>query len=72
MQSYTFVLKHRSRRSNRVGDALSRKQFLLIVMQVEVVGFDEIKNLYPEDLDVVENWKACKEPVTLDRTRWLD
>ena len=43
----------------------------LTIMSVEVVGFDELKNLYPEDLDFVEAWKACKEPVTLDRTRWL-
>ena len=54
MQSYTFVLKHRSGRSNRVADALSRKQLFLTVMQVEMVGFDELKNLYPNDLDFVE------------------
>lgn len=28
--------------------------------------------LYPKDPNFVEAWKACKEPVTLDRTRWLD
>ena len=69
MQSYTFVLKHRSGRSNRVADALSRRQLLLTIMQVEVVGFDELKNLYHEDPDFVEAWKACKEAFTLDRTR---
>ena len=37
-----------------------------------MVGFDEIKNLYLEDLEFVEAWKVCKEPVTLDGTRWLD
>ena len=37
-----------------------------------MVGFDELKNLYPEDPNFVEAWKACKEPVTIDRTRWLD
>lgn len=72
LQSYTFVLKHRSGRSNRVADALSTRQLLLTVMQVEVVGFDELKNLYQEDPDFAEAWKACKEPVTVDKTRWLD
>ena len=66
------MLKHRSGRSNRVVDALSRRQLLLTVMQVEVVGFDELKNLYPEDPNFSKAWKACKEPITLDRTRWLD
>ena len=69
MQSYTLLLKHRSERSNRVADALSRRQLLLTVMQVEVVGFNELKNLYPKDLDFVEAWKACEEPRLLD-SRW--
>ena len=72
MQRYTFVLKHRSKRFNRVVYALSRRHLLLTKMQVEVVGFDELKNLYPKDPNFAETWKACKEPVTLDRTRWLD
>ena len=45
---------------------------MLIVMQVEVVGFDELKNLYPEDSDFAEAWKDCKEPIAIDRTKWLD
>ena len=36
------------------------RKLVLIAMQVEVVGFNELKNLYPEDLDFVEAWKACK------------
>ena len=48
------MLKNRSGKSNRVADALSRRQLLLAVMQVEVVGFDELKNLYPKDPNFVE------------------
>ena len=65
-------MKHRSGKSNRVADALSRRQLLLTEMQIEVVGFKELKNLYLEDPDFGEAWKACTEPVTLDRTKWLD
>ena len=46
--------------------------FLLIELQIKVFGFKEIKNLYLEDLDFGEAWKACIELVTLDRTKWLN
>ena len=72
LQSYTFVLKHRSGKSNRVADALSRRHLLLTQMQIEVVGFKELTNLYLEDPDFAKTWKACTVPVTLDRTKWLD
>ena len=41
-------------------------------MKVEVIGFDELKNIYLKDPDFVEAQKAYKEPITLDRTKWLD
>jgi hypothetical protein len=43
MQSYTFVLKHRLSKSNRVVDALSRRSTLLSTMTVEVIGLEEMK-----------------------------
>ena len=51
---------------------LSRRHLLLTEMQIEVVRFKELKNLYLEDPDFVQTWKACTVPVTLDRTKWLD
>ena len=41
-------------------------------MQIEVVGFKELGTLYLDDPDFGEAWKACTEPVTLDRTKRLD
>ena len=72
MQSYTFVLKQRIGKSNRVVDALSRRQHFLIEMWTEVVGFKELSTLYQDDPNFGEAWKACTEPVTLDKTKWLD
>ena len=37
-----------------------------------MVGFDELTDLYPKDLDFAKAWKACTEPVIVDKTRWLD
>ena len=48
LQSYTFFLKHKKGKSNRVVDALSRRHLLLTKMQIEVVGFKELTNLYPK------------------------
>ena len=72
MQSYTFVLKHKSGKSNRIADALSRRQILLTEIQIEVVGFKELSTLYLDDPDFGEVWKACTKPITLERTKWLD
>ena len=37
-----------------------------------MVGFKKIKNLYLEDPNFGEAWKACTKPVTLTRTKWLE
>ena len=37
-----------------------------------MVGFKELKNLYPEDPDFVKAWKDCTIPVTLNKMKWLD
>ena len=41
-------------------------------MQIEVVGFKELKNFYPKDPDFAKYWKACIIPNTLDMTKWLN
>lgn len=49
LQSYTFVLKHRSGKSNKVADALSKRMNLLTEMRVQVLGFEELKHMYEDD-----------------------
>ena len=61
-QSFTFVIKHKSGVNNRVVDALSRRHSLLIEMKVEVLGFDEMKELYDADPNFSEAWRECKAP----------
>jgi hypothetical protein len=45
---------------------------LLNTMHVEVVSLDNMKELYAEDTDFAEAWKACKEPWSMNRTPYLD
>ena len=46
---------------NVVVDALSRKHALVTSMEVQVVGFDVLKELYEKDADFGEIWKVCAD-----------
>ena len=60
LQSFTFVIKHKSRVTNRVVDALSRRHSFLIEMKFEVLGFDEMNELYDVDSNFSEVWRECR------------
>lgn len=42
-------------------------------MRVIVSGwFEGLKTLYDDDPDFAEPWRACRELVMVDRSKWLD
>ena len=49
LQAYTFVVQHRSGKTNVVADALSRRRHLLVVMSNVLIGFEEMKTEYSSD-----------------------
>ena len=61
LQAYNFIIKHKAGVHNVVVDALDRRHALVTSMQVQVVGFDVLKELYEEDADFVEIWKVCAD-----------
>ena len=61
LQAYNFIIKHKEGVHNVVVDALDRRHALVTSMQVQVVGFDVLKELYEEDADFVEIWKVCAD-----------
>lgn len=44
--NFTFMIKHKSRVTNRVANVLNKRHYLLTKMKVEILGFDEIKEFY--------------------------
>ena len=72
LQSSHFVIKHKSGVANRVSDALSRRHSLLTKIKVEVLCFDEIKELYDADPNFSEVWRECKAPNLIDHISQYD
>ncbi|GKV03596.1 hypothetical protein SLEP1_g15871 [Rubroshorea leprosula] len=58
LQAYPFILKYKSGVQNRVADALSRRHALLTSLQMKVIGFEVIKELYEDDPDFSNIWQA--------------
>jgi len=61
-----FVLKHISKKSNKIEDALSRRQLYLQESQIKVLGFEFMKELYNTNVDFREPYAACKNPTIQD------
>ena len=51
LQSFTFVLKHISGQSNRIVDSLSRRLLILQANQIQVLGFEHLRDLYEAEID---------------------
>ena len=72
LQSFTFVIKHKSEVTKKVVDALSRRSSLLTKMKVEALGFDEMKQLYDANPNFSKVWRECKAPNLIDHLRKYD
>ena len=55
---YTFSLRHKPGRDNKVADALSRRQHTLQISQAAITGFDRLPLLYNDCPDFREIWQA--------------
>jgi hypothetical protein len=70
MQNFTFVIKHIVGNANKVVDALSRRCLILQEFQVKTLGFEHLGEMYSDDPDFKEAYKACMNPVLRDRSQW--
>jgi hypothetical protein len=72
MKKITFVIKQIVGTANKVVDALSRRSLIVQEFQVETLGFEHLKEMYKEDVDFKEDYKACKNPLLGDRSPWIE
>lgn len=65
INTFQYVLYHKSSTTNQVADALSRKSELLLTLQVELQRFESLKDQYATDKEFSTIWEMCnlKEPV---------
>ena len=66
------MLKHISDQANKVVDALSRRALLLQESTIQVLGFENLKDLYQTDTDFKEAYEACQNPLLRNNGPWLD
>ena len=72
LKKFTIVIKHTSGKSNEVVDALSRVSLILQEINASSLGFEILINMYKEDVYFKDIYAACENPVTHNRSQWLD
>ena len=70
MQNFTFVIKHTSGNFNKVVDALNMVDMIVQEVKVNTLGFENLIDMYKEDLDIKDIYAACENPVTHNRSQW--
>ena len=71
-QKFTFVIKHTSGKSNKVDDSLSRVNMVLQEIKVSTLGFENLVDMYKEELDFKGIYAAYENPVSHNKIQWLD
>ena len=59
MESFPYVIKYKTGKSNVVADALSRRYSLLTSLNAKLLGFELLKELYPTDADFKGLYSSC-------------
>ena len=72
LQNFTFVINHTSGKSNKVVYALSRVSLLLQEIKVSTLGFEKLIDMYKEYVYFKDVYLACENPVTHNRSQWLE
>ena len=61
IETFPYVIKYKKGKDNVVVDALSLRYTLLSTLNVKLMDFEQIKELYETDHDFQEVYKACEK-----------
>jgi hypothetical protein len=67
MKFFTFSIKHIDGNANKVVYVLRRRCFILQEFQVKTLGFEHLKDMYCDDTDFKEAYKACEKPMLREK-----
>nr|KYP48877.1 Retrovirus-related Pol polyprotein from transposon 17.6 [Cajanus cajan] len=59
LKQFPYVIKYKRCSTNVVVDALSQRHVLLNILGSQILGFDDIKELYEKDLDFANFYSLC-------------
>nr|KYP52569.1 Retrovirus-related Pol polyprotein from transposon 17.6 [Cajanus cajan] len=59
LKQFPYIIKYKKGKNNLVVDALSRKHSLLFSLGSQILGFDNIKELYEDDQDFQSIFTKC-------------
>ena len=64
-------MKHKAGEQNKVADALSRRAEWLVILKMEIIGFEHLKDLYAHDEDFKKVWENKIVPPFLQLDGYL-
>ncbi|RDX86164.1 hypothetical protein CR513_32540, partial [Mucuna pruriens] len=59
LKQFSYVIKHKKGKANIVVDALSRRHMLLVMLEMKLLGFESLKDLYMDVNDFKEAYDHC-------------
>uniref|UniRef100_A0A2N9G1C9 CCHC-type domain-containing protein n=1 Tax=Fagus sylvatica TaxID=28930 RepID=A0A2N9G1C9_FAGSY len=59
IETFPYVIRYKQGKENIVADTLSRRYVLLTSMSAKMLGFEYVKDMYADDADFSDVYKAC-------------
>jgi len=60
LKQFSYVINYKKGSTNIVANALSRRHALFSKLGVQILGFENIPELYKEDQDFAPNFAKCQ------------